>query len=141
MEFRHEFSVRAPLERVSSFHSDSSALKVLSPPLPKMRLIKAEPVAEGSITEFEISMGPIRIPWLAEHKDVSFPNGFVDRQLDGPFKEWSHKHQFVPITQDDTRVIDSIQAEYGNIFSRIMWMLLPGLFAFRARATRKTLEQ
>ena len=94
--------------------------------------------------EFTLWLGPLPIRWLARMEQVS-SQGFVDRQLKGPFQKWVHNHRFESIDDANTRVIDSITLAlrphllWGpvGLFMRIG---LPILFAFRAWRTRRLLE-
>lgn len=86
---------------------------------------------------------PIR--WVARIEDVS-PMGFVDRQLQGPFKEWVHRHTFKQKDKDLVKVIDEVQL---TLSSNPFWWLvgagmrlsLPLLFAYRGWKTRRMLEK
>ena len=65
----------------------------------------------------------------------------MDTQKQGPFRSWRHRHQFRAIDENTTEVIDSIEAEYGNLISRFMWLNLPILFGYRGWRTRRELEK
>ena len=94
--------------------------------------------------DFTLRLGPVPIHWVARIENVS-PTGFTDRQVKGPFEYWVHTHTFVPIDEDSTAVIDTIEYQYRrNFWQKIigfgMAMSLPLLFAFRGWKTRKLLE-
>jgi ligand-binding SRPBCC domain-containing protein len=144
--YTHRFRVNAPLSKVADFHKDSRALKDLTPPPLIVSFNKVEPLAEGSVVDFTMWLGPLPIRWLATHSDVDPNRGFTDTQTEGPFVYWVHQHSFVNIDETTTDVIDSIQAKYSNhpiwgLISRFMWLTLPILFAYRSRQTRKALEE
>jgi ligand-binding SRPBCC domain-containing protein len=125
---------------VAEFHNDTSALRRLSPPPMIVQFNDVEPLAEGSVADFTMWLGPVPIRWVAVHSEVSSA-GFVDTQQKGPFKAWRHQHQFHALDEHTTEVIDTIDAEYGNLISRFMWLNLPVLFAYRGWRTRQTLEK
>ncbi len=144
-KFKNSFQVKAPIEHVVNFHRDTRTLKILTPPPMVVRFNKIEPLAEGSIADFIIWLGPIPVHWKAKHSDVDPNNGFIDTQVEGPFKYWVHRHSFVVINEGVTEVKDEIQAKfsrhpYRGMVGRLMWVNLPTLFAFRARKTRQELE-
>jgi ligand-binding SRPBCC domain-containing protein len=140
MRYEHRFTVKAPLTAVAEFHNDTSALRRLSPPPMIVQFNDVEPLAEGSVADFTMWLGPVPIRWVAVHSEVSSA-GFVDTQQKGPFKAWRHQHQFHALDEHTTEVIDTIDAEYGNLISRFMWLNLPVLFAYRGWRTRQTLEK
>jgi ligand-binding SRPBCC domain-containing protein len=109
-----------------------------------IRFNKVEPLGEASIADFVMWLGPLPIHWVAQHSDVG-PSGFTDTQKVGPFKFWKHSHQFVALDEKTTVVVDEIHAELGDrpfwgCVSRIMWINLPILFAYRGWITRRSLE-
>ena len=140
MRYQHRFTVKAPLSAVAQFHKDTRALRDLTPPPMTVKFNNVEPLADGSVADFTLQFGPVSVRWLAIHSEVTEQNGFVDTQQEGPFQSWRHRHKFRAINEQTTEVIDEIEAEYGNVISRFMWLNLPLLFAYRTRQTKKTLE-
>jgi ligand-binding SRPBCC domain-containing protein len=140
MKYRHSFTVNVPLSTVADFHKDTRALRLLTPPPLTVKFNNIEPLAEGSIADFTMGVGPVSVRWVAVHSEVTEQNGFVDTQTQGPFRSWRHHHQFRAIDDNTTEVIDEIEAEYGNLISRFMWLNLPFLFGYRAWRTKKVLK-
>lgn len=145
LKFTRDFVVHAPLERVAEFHKDTRALKWLNPPPILVQFQHVEPLAEGSIAEFTLWLGPLPIRWKARHDNVDPERGFSDLQVTGPFQYWKHRHDFTPIDNFSTRVTDTIQADHGShlfwgLLSRFMWLNLPLLFTYRAWQTRRHCE-
>jgi ligand-binding SRPBCC domain-containing protein len=144
--YTHSFCVRAGLLEVANFHRDASALKYLTPPPVVVQIHHVQALGEGSLAEFTMWMGPVPIRWLARHVDVNMPEGFTDIQEKGPFDAWKHRHRFVQISEHLTEVEDRVEAEPGSGFlnglvSRLMWLSLPVLFAYRGWATRRLVEK
>jgi ligand-binding SRPBCC domain-containing protein len=144
--YSHHFQVQAPLGSVADFHQDSRALKGLTPPPLIVSFNKVDPLAEGSVVEFTMWLGPLPIRWVATHSEVDPMQGFTDSQTSGPFEVWVHRHSFESVDDNTTTVTDQIQAKPSNhpfsgIISRFMWLTLPILFAYRSRQTRRALER
>jgi len=142
--FRHAFMVEAGLEAVAQFHQDTRALKKLTPPPVFAQLHQVQPLAEGSLAEFTMWMGPFPVRWLARHENVDPQKGFTDVQERGPFKSWRHIHTFRSLDENRSEVQDEIFAEpglgfYNGLVSRLMWLNLPILFAYRGWATRRNI--
>lgn len=141
--FAHKTLVKAPLEKVISFHQKRAAFKELSIPLMFVHLKRAEPIAEGSTLDFRMWLGPIPVNWVAVHSDVT-QDGFTDSQRVGPFEYWTHRHNFHPLDSRTTEIIDQIKAMPGKglisgLVSRLMWFGLPILFSYRSWVYRKNL--
>lgn len=146
MQYQHTFRVQAPLAAVANFHSYAQSMGAITPPPVVTQLHQAPPhLGEGAEMDFTLWLGPLPVRWIARIEEVS-PTGFVDRQLQGPFRRWLHRHTFVPIDETQTEVVDEIEVEpQSHLFWRLiglgMWLNLPLLFAYRAWKTKRLLEQ
>ncbi len=139
--FDYRFTVDAPLASVSEFHFRPDAFRRLKPPLVIMHVHRAEPVAEGSVYEFTMWMGPLPVYWKAVHSDVS-TSGFTDTQAAGPMKFWRHTHRFSAIDDSTTEVHEHIEFQHHSgwrgLRSRLLFPrpALVALFTIRKRITR-----
>ena len=88
---------RLPVSAEAAFawHTRPGALARLIPPWQRVRILQAEPLAEGSRTVLELRLGPVKLRWVARHRDVLPGRGFTDEQVAGPFSRWVHTHRFV----------------------------------------------
>ncbi len=135
-EFRHSFTIDAPLEAVRAFHHDTRALRNLTP-LPIIARVHAfEPLADGSRAEFTLWFGPLPLRWQAVHSDVG-PDAFTDIQVGGPLQSWRHVHRFTALGPALTRVDDHITFAHHpgprGLLTRLIFAR-PGLFyLFTAR--------
>jgi ligand-binding SRPBCC domain-containing protein len=139
--FDYKFQVQAPLIAVRQFHSDTRALKRLTPPPTIVQLHQIEPLAEGSVSKFTLWVGPLPLRWKAVHYHVS-EHGFTDVQEEGPAAQWRHTHTFTRVTDDVTAINEHIEYEHRSGFWGIVTRILfarPNLylmFAYRKFATR-----
>lgn len=144
--FRHSFAVKAPIDDVIAFHRHSQNMGAITPPPIIPRIHRApEFLDEGQEMNFTLWMGPIPIHWVARYENVT-ANSFIDRQVEGPFRQWVHEHRFESVDEQSTIVHDSINLEFkSDLRNRLvgvgMWVGLPLLFAYRQRQTRKLLEK
>ena len=143
--FEHRFHVSAAAKDVAAFHFDPGAFRQLVPPGTLLKIHRQDSLANGSISEFTLWMGPIPVDWKAEHSDVS-ETGFTDTQTAGPMLSWVHRHEFEPISDQETAVVDRIDYEHPNGIASVRTRLLfaePALrllFAWRAFATRRAVR-
>ncbi|MBN2148333.1 MAG: hypothetical protein JW726_13170 [Anaerolineales bacterium] len=144
MNYRHQFRIPAPLERVAAFHAHSASMAAITPPPIAVKVERAPAVlADGDEMAFTMWFGPLPVRWLARIEDVS-NTGFTDRQLSGPFAEWVHRHTFVAVDENATDVVDEITLRlrphpFWWLVGFGMWLGLPILFAFRAWKTKRML--
>lgn len=136
MEFRHSFTVDAPVNAVAEFHYQPGAMKQLTPLPLVMQVHKAEPVAEGSQTRFTLWFGLLPVRWHALHSQVT-SRGFIDTQVSGPLRAWRHAHRFVALDPHTTRVEDHIVYTHAEgikgLFSHLMFSRPGLLYLFTAR--------
>jgi ligand-binding SRPBCC domain-containing protein len=127
MNYHHRFQVRAPLDRISDFHSRAASMPAITPPPLRVRLHHApEVLGEGDEMNFSLGVGPFSIHWVARIEEVS-PNGFTDRQLRGPFAEWIHRHNFIALNSETTEVIDEITLRLR--IHPVWWLVGMGMWA------------
>ena len=144
MRYFHKFTVDAPYDDVVDFHRDSASMGAITPPPILTRVQQAPPLlAEGDDMLFTLWMGPLPLRWHARIEDVT-PDGFTDRQVSGPFKQWQHRHTFARVDDGSTIVYDEIEIELDSrpawrVFGAVMVLNLPILFAFRGWKTRRLL--
>ena len=140
------FTVEAPIEAVAEFHRDTRALKKLSPPPMIVQLHRVDPMAEGSVSEFTMWLGPIPIRWRAVHSQVN-QTGFTDIQERGPLAFWQHTHRFQALPDGKTRIEDRVEYRHHpgiqGLFSQMLFSKvgLTALFTYRKWATRRALEE
>lgn len=142
--FRHEFTVAAPREKVAQFHRRRRSLVVITPP-PIIVRIQSGPEVLSADDElrFTLWLGPFPIRWHAAIEAVS-DAGFADRQINGPFAHWVHRHTFLASGEGLTTVRDEIEYVYKRhlvwgVVGRLFVLGLPVLFAYRAWRTRRLL--
>jgi len=138
--------LNSALKDVAKFHRQSSNMSRITPPPLYVQMMNSPDIlSDGSVMEFIIWFGPIPIKWRSLIEDTS-QNGFVDRQLSGPFKSWSHNHRFQTIDNQNTIVIDEIQAELQThplwfFIGLSMWLGMPILFAYRGWKTKREIRR
>ena len=143
--FDYVFQVAAPLEAVRDFHRDTSALKRLTPPPTIVQLHSIEPLAEGSVSQFTLWVGPLPLRWKAVHRNVS-ERGFTDVQASGPAAKWEHTHSFVPLDGGGTEIREHIEFEHNRGFwglvTRVLfsWPNLRLMFGYRRWVTQRALR-
>lgn len=145
MRYEHRFRVRASLEAVADFHSRAASMPSITPP-PVVVRVRSAPatLGEGDRMDFTMWVGPLPQHWVAQIENVS-TRGFTDRQLQGPFARWQHRHSFEAVAPDLTEVVDHVEASVQKnvlwgALGMAMWIGLPLLFAYRGWKTRRLLE-
>ena len=146
MKFHHRFRVNASLSEVASFHRLATSMSAITPPPMRVEVHQApSELSDGDEMDFSLNFGLFRLRWLARIEDMS-EAGFTDRQLHGPFQEWSHRHSFNQIEANVTEVDDQVLAQVkrplvGRLLGWSMWLGMPFLFAYRGWKTRSLLER
>jgi uncharacterized protein (TIGR01777 family) len=134
------------------WHARPGALERLTPPWQRVRVVERRRgsgnprIGDGAVVRLSVGVGPVGVPWVAEHFDHDPPHGFADRQRSGPFGSWTHRHRFVESGAASALVDDVAYAPpAGLVGAAILGGKLADdldrLFWFRHERTRADLER
>jgi ligand-binding SRPBCC domain-containing protein len=130
--FSKSVVIDAPVARVFAFHQRDDALRLLSPPFPRVQISRTGALEIGA--RVVLRCGPFR--WVARHTDFVQDRLFVDEQVEGPFQLWVHRHEFEDLC-GKTRLTDRVEycVRGGSLWNVVVRPLLWCLFAYRHRVT------
>lgn len=144
--FDFRFTVPASIDAVRAFHSDTAALKTLTPPPTIVQLHEIQPLGEGSVSRFTLWVGPLPLHWTAVHRNVGM-HGFTDIQAEGPAEKWEHTHRFHERGPKLTEIHEHVEYEHKSGFWGLVTRVLfarPNLllmFTYRKFITRWKLSR
>jgi ligand-binding SRPBCC domain-containing protein len=130
------------LDEAWAFFSMPDNLSKITPPEMMFRItngIGGQPIQEGMIityTLYPFMMIPVN--WATEITRVSKPESFDDRQLQGPYEKWRHRHLFREIT-GGVEMTDIVEyrlpmGAFGELIeSLIVGRRLDEVFGYRRR--------
>lgn len=103
--------VAAPIDEVFAWHARPGAIHRLMAPWAPLRVRQEATSLADGVAELTLLRG---VPWTSRHDPTAYvPNRrFVDEgeiPVLGDRMPWRHVHEFEPVGQDRTRVIDRIQ--------------------------------
>jgi len=143
-----ERSVELPVsvEALFDWHMRPSALPLMIPPTEPVTIERApERLEDGARVVLRVGRWPLRLRWLADHRDVQRPHGFVDEQTAGPFARWVHTHRMQALGPGRSRLTDHVDYALPlEPLSRWVagWFVrrkLDAMFAYRHRVLREEL--
>ncbi len=147
MKFVKESRIAASPERVFAFHESPGALQKLTPPWERVKLIEGgESLRPGSRVVLSVPLGPLRLRWVAEHTEYEAGRMFADRQIEGPFASWYHRHLFLDDGQAGTILRDEVEYDpplgsMGRLLAgSLIESKLQKMFDYRHEITRKIVE-
>lgn len=139
-EFVRSVEVDAPVETLFAFHEREDALPLLTPAFPPVKLISKTPgIDVGTRVELKV----VVFRWVAFHTAYEKNRLFVDEQIEGPFAQWVHRHEFEDLGKGRSRLTDRISFSLpgGPIINALLgWTAKPGLmqmFAHRHKVTKR----
>ena len=139
--------IEAPAEAVFDWHMSPGALERLIPPGDPMQVLETTgEIGNGARVLFLIRIGPIPVRWLAEHTGFRPGREFTDRQIQGPFAYWEHRHLVEPDGESACVLEDRIDYALPlGWLGRLLagWFVrrkLDRLFAYRHRITAEALR-
>jgi hypothetical protein len=89
-----------------------------------------------------VGPAPIRLRWVAEHRDCEPGRGFRDVQVAGPFSLWKHHHRMHPegdaasVLEDELQVALPLHGLVRPVAEPVLRRKLERLFRFRHTVTR-----
>ncbi len=148
-----ERSTPSPASARETFewHVRPGALRRLMPPWEDTRVVQGsgptERLQKGARTTIRLGLGPAGLHWEAEIADLQAHKlFFVDRQVSGPFKSWSHRHEISGRGEETSTLTDRITYELplgplGRVFGGgHVRGKLERMFAWRHRVMVADLE-
>ncbi|MDA0747323.1 MAG: TIGR01777 family oxidoreductase [bacterium] len=139
--------IQAPAEAVFNWHAQPGAFERLSPPWERVEVEeRSGGIEDGARVELRVPAGPFRMRWALEHCEYEAGRQFCDRQTQGPFRFWKHRHRMVPEGKRECYLEDRIEyvlplGVVGRLFGEAMVeKKLERLFTYRHRITVQDLE-
>lgn len=98
------------LPEVFAFFSRAGNLERITPPWLGFGLITPEPIEMGSGTliEYRLRVHGVPLRWVSRIEEWQENRLFVDRQLEGPYGLWRHRHEFA-VAPGGTRMRDHVE--------------------------------
>lgn len=145
LEFESEVDISPEL--LFAWHEQMGAFRRLIPPWSDIRVIRYDGLYGGSKATIRLRLGPVRIPFTSEIREVSPARGFRDVQVRGPFRRWEHEHLISSSPERKAHLTDRILVEYpaalassGTVTRRIESEIRRA-FAYRHTVTANDLSR
>ena len=97
-------------EEVFEFYADAANLEQITPEWLGFRIVSAQPIemAPGTLIEYRLRLHGVPVRWLTRIETWQPGERFVDVQIEGPYRFWTHTHTFEP-HEDGTCVRDEVR--------------------------------
>jgi ligand-binding SRPBCC domain-containing protein len=142
-----ESRIAAPPQAVFAFHETPEALERLIPIWENVKVVTASgSLKPGTRVVLGCRLGPFSWNWVAEHTEYEPGRMFADRQVDGPFSYWYHRHLFLDDGQGGTILRDEVdyRLPLGMLGERLARSFvnsrLRKMFDYRHRVTKQFVE-
>jgi ligand-binding SRPBCC domain-containing protein len=135
-----------PLHSVFAFFAEARNLEQITPPWLRFELREPGPreLGAGTLIDYRLRLHGVPLRWTSRIDEWSPGQGFVDRQLRGPYRVWHHRHSFVA-DGDGTIVGDEVHyalplGPLGEVAHRLFVRRdLERIFAYRHQAVARLL--
>lgn len=123
------------------WHEKNGALERLSPPWDPIQVIEKDAgIDVGAKVVLKMHAGLVPYTWIAEHIEYKKDSLFRDRQIKGPFRNWTHTHRFIPDGAGGCHLEDRIDFELlGHPFTKaivpVIQKKLEAIFNYRHTTT------
>lgn len=94
--FYSEQWISQPKDKVFHFFSEAHNLEKITPPFLNFEILKSSnnPIGKGTLIDYRLKIRGIPIRWRTKIQTWKPSEIFVDNQLRGPYRQWSHTHSF-----------------------------------------------
>ena len=128
-----------PIEEVFNFFKTAQNLNLITPPDLNFTILTPTPfeIQEETIIDYSLKIHGWTIKWQTKITRFDPPYFFVDDQVKGPYKKWTHHHYFSRITNSVTEMEDKVLFKVpGGPFEFLVYYLfvkkkLAKIFGYR----------
>ena len=107
--FNHQAEYSASQKEIWDWHDSPGAFRRIMPEWEGIKPVNAGRLIDDEETIFKVGIGPIRKTWVARHHSVVSGESFSDRMMKGPFGAWNHVHNFNPVSDNVTTIVDNVE--------------------------------
>ena len=113
-EFVQTTVVPRPVDEVFEFFSVASNLNALTPPWLSFEILTPLPIVMevGTVIDYQIRLKGVPMKWKSKISVWEPGVRFVDEQIKGPYRSWTHTHMF-EACPEGTKMTDRVKYEIG----------------------------
>jgi uncharacterized protein (TIGR01777 family) len=99
VQLTFEHWIPADKDRVWKFFVDEKNLESITPPTLNLEVLKVTPerLESGTRIDYRLKIHGVPVKWQTQIEDWSPEKRFSDIQVKGPYKKWTHIHEFEPL--------------------------------------------
>jgi ligand-binding SRPBCC domain-containing protein len=142
----YTLNLNLPREEVFAFFSDAANLERITPPELQFSIITPLPIemAEGTLIDYRLKLFCFSFNWKTKITAWSPSDYFVDEQLEGPYRQWIHRHTFTDGPDGSTIIDDEVRyrlpaAPLGEAAYPFVRKQLERIFAYRQEKVKEIL--
>ena len=137
-----ETTTRLPrsAESVFAFFADAGNLERITPPELCFEIVTPTPitVGEGTIIDYRLRLFGVPFGWRTRIAAWEPASHFVDEQVRGPYRSWTHRHTFEALGER-TEMTDRVEYALplqpaGDLVAPLVRWQLGRIFRYRASA-------
>jgi ligand-binding SRPBCC domain-containing protein len=136
-----------PQKEVFDFFADVANLQRITPPWLNFSIRTPLPISMevGAVIDFRLSLLGVPFEWKTEISAWQPPDMFIDRQINGPYAEWIHRHTFRTIDEGRTVMEDDVtyslpSQPLGELVHPLVRSQLEKIFSYRQETILKILQ-
>lgn len=140
--------VPRPLEETFRFFADAEKWEGITPPWLHLQILTPTPLlmGTGTLIDYTLRWRGVPLRCRASIEEWRENQGFVERQVRGPYRLWVHRHSFTPIP-GGTEVRDRVEYEMSlgmlgsALHAAVIGRDLQAIFDFRGEAVARLLGE
>ena len=99
LQLTFEHWIPAGKDRVWEFFASEKNLESITPPALNFEVLKVTPerIESGTLIDYRLRIHGVPVKWRTQIDEWSPQKRFSDIQVKGPYKKWTHVHEFEPL--------------------------------------------
>ena len=134
-----------PVDQAFAFFSDAGNLERITPPELAFQILTTTPIGikENAIIDYRLRLFGVPFRWRTRIAVWEPASHFVDEQIRGPYRIWTHRHTFEALGSR-TRMTDRVEyglplQPAGELAMPLVRWQLERIFRYRADVIRQIL--
>ncbi len=142
----YTLTLALPRARVFDFFADAGNLARITPPELDFSILTPPPIliGTGTLIEYRLKLFGVPFHWKTGITEWSPPDYFVDQQLEGPYRQWIHRHTFTDGPDGTTVICDDVRYRlplhpFGELAYPLVRRQLQRIFDYRQEMVKSIL--
>ncbi|HEY3307357.1 MAG TPA: SRPBCC family protein [Desulfuromonadaceae bacterium] len=143
---KFNLTLALPRQTIFDFFADAANLGAITPPELDFAILSSLPITmgPGAIISYRLKLFGFPFNWKSKITAWAPPDYFIDEQVEGPYRQWIHRHTFSDGPNNSTVIDDEVRfrlpiAPLGEAAYPMVRKQLERIFLYRQETIKSLL--